>query len=509
MSRKDKKITLPTCIGYGLVDIMGGGAFTIIGAFLLFFYTTYCGLTPIQGASIVAAARFVDAIASLFIGSISDNFYKTKLGKIFGRRRFFLLMGAPLMAIYVLIWTIGMGYWFYLICYFLFEIVAAMVLIPWETLPTEMTTNYSDRTKISTCRLVISSLGQFLGTFVPAQLIGYFGQNNPYAYFYNGLFFAILYAVCILITYKVTWEREITPAMEQELLVLSHSKSNKSFTEYLKVIGEYASTFKLKSFRKHLGLYLLSFTAGDIFNAVFLFFCVYNLKVSSSFGAYLLSFSIIGIPGTIIGGILFLKIGPTKMYKLTYTFMILSILAYYGVYLVDPVYKTAILIIISIVYFSFRSLAVLTPWTVFPFIPDVDEIVSMKRREGLFAAVMTFTRKSTVALATFLIGVVLQEGGFVKGQDVQSPQTIQIIGYVLLIGCVGLFVLSLIIAFNFKLNKETHQILINEVERLKNGGSKNDADSATKQVIENLTGYKYEDVWKEEYMQIDLSNSIN
>lgn len=89
MSIKDKKITLPRCIGYGLVDIMGGGAFTIIGAFLLFFYTTYCGLTPIQGASIVAVARFVDAIASLFIGSISDNFYKTKLGKIFGRRRFF------------------------------------------------------------------------------------------------------------------------------------------------------------------------------------------------------------------------------------------------------------------------------------------------------------------------------------------------------------------------------------------------------------------------------------
>ena len=495
MSRKDKKITLPTCIGYGLVDIMGGGAFTIIGAFLLFFYTTYCGLTPIEGASIVAIARFVDAIASLFIGTISDNFYKTKLGKIFGRRRFFLLIGAPLMAIYALIWTIGMSYWFYLICYFLFEIVAAMVLIPWETLPTEMTTDFGDRTKISTSRLVISSLGQFLGTFVPAQLIGHFGQKNPYAYFYNGLFFAMLYAICIFITYKVTWEREITPAMEQELLAQSQSKGHKSSTQYLKVLGEYVSTFKLKSFRKHLGLYLLSFTAGDIFNAVFLFFCVYNLKVSSSFGAYLLSFSIIGIPGTILGGILFLKFGPTKLYKLTYTFMILSVLAYYGVYLVNPASKNAILLAISVVYFAFRSLAVLTPWTVFPFIPDVDEIVSMKRREGLFAAVMTFTRKSTVALATFLIGVLLQTGGFVKGQEVQSTQTIQVIGYVLVFGCVGLLVLSLILSFSFKLNKETHQIIINEVERLKNGGSKADVDLKTKEVVEELTGYKYENVW--------------
>lgn len=497
MSRKDKKISLPVCIGYGLVDIMGGGAFTIIGTFLLFFYTTYCGLTPIEGASIVAIARFVDAVASLFIGSLSDNFYKTKLGKIFGRRRFFLLIGAPLMSIYILIWTIGMNYWFYLSCYLLFEIVAAMVLIPWETLPTEMTTDFSDRTKISTCRLVISSLGQFLGTFVPAQLIGYFGSNNPYAYFYNGLFFAILYAICIFITYKATWEREITPAMEQELLKSSKSK-NKGFAQTVKVLGEYLSTFKLKSFRKHLGIYLLSFTATDVFSAVFLFFCVYNLKVSSSFGAYLLSFSIIGIPGTIIGGVLFLKLGPSKLYKLTYTFMILSILAYYSVYLIDPAAKTVILLGISIVYFAFRSLAILTPWTVFPFIPDVDEIVSMKRREGLFAAVMTFSRKSTVAIATFLIGVVLQAGGFVKGQDVQSPQTIQIIGYVFLIGCLGLLTLSLILSCTFKLNKETHQMLIGEVERLKNGGSKDDVDLKTKEVVENLTGYKYEDVWNED-----------
>ena len=95
MAKDTKKITIARGVGYGLVDLMGGGAFTIIGAFLLFFYTTFAGLTPVQGASIIAIARIVDAVASLFIGSISDNFYKTKLGQKFGRRRFFLLIGAP------------------------------------------------------------------------------------------------------------------------------------------------------------------------------------------------------------------------------------------------------------------------------------------------------------------------------------------------------------------------------------------------------------------------------
>lgn len=135
MSRITRKITIPVSIGYGLTDIMGGGAFTIIGAWLLFFYTTFVGLTPIEAASIVAIARIVDAIVSLFMGSFTDHFYKTYLGKKFGRRRFFLLIGAPLMLVYSLLWITGMNYWFYLTIYLAFEIIAAIVLIPGKHYP--------------------------------------------------------------------------------------------------------------------------------------------------------------------------------------------------------------------------------------------------------------------------------------------------------------------------------------------------------------------------------------
>ena len=84
MTFKNRKVTIPVSIGYGLTDIMGGGAFTVIGAWLLFFYTTFVGLSPIEAASIVAIARIVDAIVSLFMGSFTDHFYKHYLGKKFG-----------------------------------------------------------------------------------------------------------------------------------------------------------------------------------------------------------------------------------------------------------------------------------------------------------------------------------------------------------------------------------------------------------------------------------------
>lgn len=499
MSKKDKKITVKVGLGYGLIDAMGGGAFTIIGAFLLFFYITFAGLSPLEAASIIAIARLVDAVVSLCIGSITDNFYKTKLGRKFGRRRFFLLIGAPLMAVYALLWVTGQGYWYYLVSYLLFEMIAAMVLIPFETLPSEMTKDFNERTVLSTCRMFISATGTFLATFIPGILIKHFGQTNPYAYFFNGCIFAVVYAICILISYKSTWERELSPAMEKE--VLAKTKGNqKTFTQHLQTIAQitkdYASTLKIRSFRKHLMIYLLSFTAKDTFNAVFVFFCVYDLKVTASLAANLLSLSIVGIPMTIFAGFLMIKIGPSNLFKISYSIMIVCLLGFYAVYILDPGSKIALLFVIAGVYQIGRSILEFTPWNVFPFITDVDEMVFRQRREGLFAAVMTFTRKSSVAIATFIVGLILQYGGFVKGRAVQPPQVMQTIAYTMVIGSIGLLVIALLFTLTFHLNKQTHLLLTKEIERLKNNGSKLDVDPKTKAVVEDLTGYKYEDVWQ-------------
>jgi oligogalacturonide transporter len=497
MSVKDKKVTLRTSIGFGLTDIMGGGAFTIIGAWLLFFFTTFAGLSPVEAASIIAIARIVDAVVALFVGSISDKFFKYKLGRMFGRRRFFLLIGSPLMLTYVLLWVSGMNYWYYLFTYLLFEIIAAMVLIPWETLPSEMTKDFNERTKMSTARMFLSGTGTFLATFVPGQLIAYFGEDNAYAFLINGAFFAILFAICIFISYKSTWEPKLSP--EEEKALLEKENENKGFANSLKSIGsvlkEFGSTLKIKSFRKHLGIYLFSFTGKDVFNTVFVYFCVFALGTSSTLGANLLSLSIVGIPVTIVAGFLMVKFGPSNLFKLAYTIMLLCLIGFYMIYLTQPSSMIVMLFIIAAIYQVGRSIMEFTPWNVFPFIPDVDEIVTRQRREGLFAAVMTFARKSSVAVATMAVGLLLEFGGFVEGSKTQSPEAIQTIVLTLVLGTSALIIIALIIAFTFKLNKNTHEILVDEITRLKNNGSKADVDPKTKKVVEDLTGYDYEKVW--------------
>ncbi|MDW4575595.1 MFS transporter [Atlantibacter hermannii] len=506
MSQTKRKITIPVSIGYGVTDIMGGGAFTVIGAWLLFFYTTFVGLSPVEAASIVAIARIVDAIVSLFMGSFTDHFYKNYLGKKFGRRRFFLLIGAPLMLVYALLWLDGMTWGFYLAVYLAFEIIAAMVLIPWETLPSEMTKEFNSRTKMSTCRMFFSATGTFLATFIPGLLIGFFGEHNANAYLINGVVFAVLFMVCVFISWKVTWERDLTPEMLAEL---DRPSEAKTFREKLAMLGnlfkDYGSTLKVRAFRKHLAIYLFSFTAKDVYNTVFVFFCVYCLHVSSSLAGKLLSMSIVGLPVTLLAGMAIIKYGPSRLYVFAYTVMMTCLLGLFLVYQFPTDNKVVLLVVLAAVYQVGRCVLEFTPWNVFPFIPDIDEMITRQRREGLFAAVMTFSRKTTVAIATFIVGLLLQSGGFVKGSQVQPESAVNMIASLLFIGTAGLLMLALWQALTFRLNKRTHKIFVDEVERLKANGAKSDVQPETREVVEDLTGYSYDMLWREG----DASTVIN
>ena len=498
MSKSKRQITIPVSIGYGVTDIMGGGAFTVIGAWLLFFYTTFVGLSPVEAASIVAIARIVDAIVSLFMGSFTDHFYKNYLGKKFGRRRFFLLIGAPLMLVYSLLWLNDMTWGFYLAVYLAFEIIAAMVLIPWETLPSEMTKDFNSRTKMSTCRMFFSATGTFLATFIPGLLIGFFGEHNANAYLINGVVFAVLFMVCVFISWKVTWERELTPEMLAEL---DRPGKVTTFREKLAQLGmlfkDYGSTLKVRAFRKHLAIYLFSFTAKDVYNTVFVFFCVYCLQVSSSLAGTLLSMSIVGLPVTLLAGMAIIKYGPSRLYLFAYTVMLLCLFGLFMVYQFPSDHKVVLLVAIAAIYQVGRCVLEFTPWNVFPFIPDIDEMITRKRREGLFAAVMTFSRKTTVAIATFVVGILLQTGGFVKGSQVQPESAVDMIASLLFIGTAGLLVIALWQALTFRLNKRTHKIFVEEVERLKAHGAKSEVTPETRAVVEDLTGHRYETLWRD------------
>ncbi len=166
-----RPILLRHQLAYGGGNLLGSGALAISGAWLLYFYTTFCGLTLIEASFIFSVASIIDAISNPLMGYLTDNFGKTRLGKRFGRRRFFLLIGIPLMMFYPLLWVEGLSFWYYLSTYVVFEIIYTSIMVPYETLATEMTDDFSLRSKLTGYKAIFGKLANFLAAFIPGQFI--------------------------------------------------------------------------------------------------------------------------------------------------------------------------------------------------------------------------------------------------------------------------------------------------------------------------------------------------
>lgn len=486
---RPRRITLGRGICYGITDFVGGGSMTIIGAWMMFFYTQYCGLTATQGGLIVGVSRVVDAFTTLMMGSLTDHFHKTRLGRRFGRRHFFMLIGSPLLLSYVTLWIGGMDFWYYLATYMAFEVISSAIMIPYETLPTEMTKDYTERTKLSGSRMFISAGATFLATFIPGQLFRILGQDSPIPFLINGAIFAVIFFVCFFVTTMTTWELPVEEVLRQEAKVTEEKVSP------LEIVKEYATTLKNRSFRKHLAIYLLSFTGKDTFNTVFAYFCTFCLGLTATVAANMLSLSIVGLLVTFVAGYLMIKRGPKFLCVSGYGLMLVMLVAYFCLFVFRPSHLIAWLFVVSLLYQIGRATLEFTPWNVFPFIPDIDELVTGRNRAGEFAAVMTFCRKTTVAVASIATGWILDRSGFVHGAQTQTPGVQMAIALVLMLFTGTLIVLALLVALTFKVNPANHEIVRNELERLKNGGSKADADAKTRMIVEQLSGTPYDRAW--------------
>ena len=127
-----------------------------------------------------------------------------------------------------------------------------------------------------------------------------------------------------------------------------------------------------------------------------------------------------------------------------------------------------------------------------PFMADIDEAVTMERREGIFTGVNGLLSKVASAMEGFLLGVGLAAFGFEKGAGTQTASAINGVLFMTIVVPIVLCVIIYFISRNLKLTKETHKLLVDEVHRIKAGGSMADVTPETRAAVEALTGWKYE-----------------
>lgn len=158
------------------------------------------------------------------------------------------------------------------------------------------------------------------------------------------------------------------------------------------VLREYASTLRVKELRKHLAIYLLVQVTMDVFGQTFVFFVVHDWNHTAAFASLMPGCAAISLPLMPVFGWAMTKIGPKRLYSINF-------IGWLG---------TAWL-------FAAWMLVGTLPepwWTVFPYIADIDQIVTRRYRSATFSGIQASFRQLGSGIATIAAGLVLGAVGF-------------------------------------------------------------------------------------------------
>jgi GPH family glycoside/pentoside/hexuronide:cation symporter len=248
---------------YGIGDTGFSLTSTIVSTYLLIFLTDIVGVPAGLAGIPLLVGRSWDWINDPFVGHVSDR-TRTR----WGRRRPFLLFGAlPFALAFAVLWwrppweNIAAVVAYYAIAYVLFEAAATFVYMPYFALTPELTSDYDERTSLTTYRMFFSILGSLIAFTVPLAIIGTFEPQNAPRVLTMGVLFAIVSALPLLLTFLGTRERQVYMELKQPGLLQS-----------LK------AAWQNRPFVSSLGIFLLTWICMDGVQLVLLYFLKYWLR---------------------------------------------------------------------------------------------------------------------------------------------------------------------------------------------------------------------------------------
>lgn len=486
----ERKVTLKNIIGYASVNFLGGGAQLLISLWLMYFYTTMCNMSAVQAGLIFTVARLLDAVGNPIMGFITDNFRNTRLGRKFGRRRFFILMGIPgILITFPLLWITGQSFTYYLIMNLLYEAVFTMVIVPCSTLPAEMTQDAGDKAKLTGTKQFCGTIANMIASFIPGQLFLIYGKNSPEAFWQTGLIYGIMTAIALTLVYSFTFERD-----PKEVV---YNNNIGSIWQILpQICSDVASSMRIKTFRLHCVLMGVGGIFKNLTTGVFTYFAIFVLMLDTVTTA-----NITGVMALVSSVALMFfigtcyKYGGPVTYKISTVIVWASLIGYYVLSAGASLNVVMMLTVFAIINTVGRTGIDYVPVFQLAFMADVDEAVTGQRREGLFSGVNSLLSKVATAVEAALLGFVLQAYGFKAGVTVQPDSAVLGITILTIASPFILLGITWIASTRLKLNKERHKVLVDEVHRLRSGGSMKDATAESKVAFKELTGWNYEQCW--------------
>ncbi|OXM99822.1 MFS transporter [Bifidobacterium vansinderenii] len=473
---------------------------TMVVTWQMFYFTTFVKMSVMMVTLMLTVGKVVGAFATPFWGYLSDRLYRTAFGRKFGRRRAVLLLCIPLNFIFYMgLWIMGMPTWFYFLVNILYWAAWAGVTTVQYALPAEMTENTTQRAQIVGINQIAGAIGGTSLSMLNIWLFTLWGKDNWTAYFYIALLWGIVGTIALFIGFLTVQERPYDASTD----VASSDSSNgeaSGLKRFVGVFWNFLSAMRVKSYRVYLGMYICEQTFRAIRGTINTYFVMFVLlldpqTVSLGTGVGF----IFGMAFVAMWIWLTAKLDGMRTFRLGGYACILAFACMLGLGIFHASVSTGVratLFVVFLILMNFGISGVVNATQfVFTLVPDVDEIVTAKRREGQYAGINSTLDVIFTALETLLIGAVLSWTGFVEGATTQPAATVDWIMILYTVVPVVLVILGNIVSRLLKMTSANHKKVLAEVTRLRNGGDMKDVDAETKKVVEELSGFKYEQCW--------------
>jgi glycoside/pentoside/hexuronide:cation symporter, GPH family len=419
---------------------------TIVGTYLLIFMTDIVGI-PAGLASIpLLVGRSWDWINDPLVGHVSDR-TRTR----WGRRRPFLLFGTlPFALAFAMLWwrppsenvTLLVAY--YAVVYVIFEAAATFVYMPYFALTPELTSDYDERTSLTTYRMFFSILGSLIAFTVPLAIIGTFEPQSAPRVRTMGAVFGVMSALPLLLTFFGTRERPAHMALKQPGLRQS-----------LK------AAWRNQPFIRSMGIFLLTWMSMDVIQLVLLYYLKYWLRREEE--------SDLIMAVIFVTAILALPLWQWVARRWSKRWAYVAGVAFWAVMqilLVTVTATTSLPVILILCFLAGVGVAAahVLPWAIIPDAIEWDEWKTGERHEGMFYSLATLVHKFALSLAVLVVPFVLAFTGYRPNVTEQAPAVLW--GLRILMGPIpaALLCAGILFAIRYPLTRERHAQIVRELE---------------------------------------------
>jgi len=443
-----ERIPLTTKIFFGMGDFFGGGSFTLMGIFYMFFMTDVVELRAAYAGAIMLAAKFWDAVTDPIMGRITDATHSR-----WGRRRMYFIVGiAPIAVSFFLMWVPlqlenqVVMFIYFLFVQLLFRTVYTMVMVPFNAIIPELTTLYEERNNLSGIRGGLSTTSSLLSAVIPAMIIAQFTDKGV-GHMVMAAIFGLFYSLPFIGVFFVTYERP------------EYQKS-----ELLPFWQSFKESMMNRSFRLLLGLYIFAYVSLDILMATFLYILTYILgkpNMGSTLLGIMLITQVLFLP-------LFVYLGNriSKSKALLIGLCLWAVMMAAGWFLTGDLPNVALYLYAFLLGISISPVGFM-PWAILPDITDVDELMTGRRREGIYVGFMTFLRKISAGLALALLGFSLDLANYDPELTFETQHESAVLAIRILFAVVPVVLIAFSAYFSarFPLTGYAHKVCMNEVKR--------------------------------------------